>query len=57
MPLPDVQPSSSGIYSATYLENSPLTSAFFRLIVRGQGLGIRRRCIVRGGWDPVVIIP
>lgn len=33
--LPNVQPSSSGIYSATYLEASPLGSAFFRLIVRG----------------------
>lgn len=34
--VPDAQPSSSGIYSATYLEASPLGSAFFRLIVRGQ---------------------
>lgn len=34
--LPNVQPPSSGIYSATYLETSPLGSAFFRLIVRGQ---------------------
>lgn len=33
--LPNVQPPSSGIYSATYLEASPLGSAFFRLIVRG----------------------
>ncbi|XP_004871909.1 tyrosine-protein kinase receptor Tie-1 isoform X3 [Heterocephalus glaber] len=32
--LLDAQPSSSGIYSATYLEASPLGSAFFRLIVR-----------------------
>lgn len=39
LPLPDVQPSSSGVYSATYLENSPLTSAFFRLIVRGCEAG------------------
>ncbi|XP_049631114.1 tyrosine-protein kinase receptor Tie-1 [Suncus etruscus] len=39
LPLPDVQPSASGIYSATYLENSPLTSAFFRLIVRGCEAG------------------
>ncbi|XP_023363506.1 tyrosine-protein kinase receptor Tie-1 isoform X3 [Otolemur garnettii] len=37
--LPNVQPSSSGIYSATYLEASPLGSAFFRLIVRGCGAG------------------
>ncbi|XP_008263640.4 tyrosine-protein kinase receptor Tie-1 isoform X1 [Oryctolagus cuniculus] len=37
--LPDVQPRSSGIYSATYLEASPLGSAFFRLIVRGCGAG------------------
>ncbi|XP_004647653.1 tyrosine-protein kinase receptor Tie-1 [Octodon degus] len=37
--LVDVQPSSSGIYSATYLEASPLGSAFFRLIVRGCGAG------------------
>ncbi|MBW00437.1 Tyrosine-protein kinase receptor Tie-1, partial [Eschrichtius robustus] len=37
--LPSVQPSSSGIYSATYLEASPLGSAFFRLIVRGCGAG------------------
>ncbi|XP_023390762.1 tyrosine-protein kinase receptor Tie-1 [Pteropus vampyrus] len=37
--LPNVQPSSSGIYSATYLETSPLGSAFFRLIVRGCGAG------------------
>ncbi|XP_077816416.1 tyrosine-protein kinase receptor Tie-1 isoform X3 [Macaca mulatta] len=37
--LPDVQPPSSGIYSATYLEASPLGSAFFRLIVRGCGAG------------------
>ncbi|XP_005410703.1 PREDICTED: tyrosine-protein kinase receptor Tie-1 isoform X2 [Chinchilla lanigera] len=35
----DAQPSSSGIYSATYLEASPLGSAFFRLIVRGCGAG------------------
>lgn len=35
MELPNVQPSASGIYSATYLETSPLGSAFFRLIVRG----------------------
>lgn len=34
--LPNVQPPSSGIYSATYLEASPLGSAFFRLIVRGK---------------------
>lgn len=33
--LPNAQPSMSGIYSATYLEASPLGSAFFRLIVRG----------------------
>ncbi|ELW62132.1 Tyrosine-protein kinase receptor Tie-1 [Tupaia chinensis] len=32
--LPDLQPASSGIYSASYLEDSPLGSAFFRLIVR-----------------------
>ncbi|KAH0502001.1 Tyrosine-protein kinase receptor Tie-1 [Microtus ochrogaster] len=32
--LQNVQPPSSGIYSATYLEASPLGSAFFRLIVR-----------------------
>ncbi|XP_037683415.1 tyrosine-protein kinase receptor Tie-1 [Choloepus didactylus] len=37
--LPNVQPPSSGIYSATYLEGSPLGSAFFRLIVRGCGAG------------------
>ncbi|XP_054938517.1 tyrosine-protein kinase receptor Tie-1 isoform X3 [Physeter macrocephalus] len=37
--LPNVQPSSSGIYSATYLEASPLGSAFFRLIVRGCEAG------------------
>ncbi|XP_020952545.1 tyrosine-protein kinase receptor Tie-1 isoform X3 [Sus scrofa] len=37
--LPEVQPSASGIYSATYLEVSPLGSAFFRLIVRGCGAG------------------
>ncbi|XP_012872402.1 PREDICTED: tyrosine-protein kinase receptor Tie-1 isoform X1 [Dipodomys ordii] len=35
--LQNVQPPSSGIYSATYLEASPLGSAFFRLIVRGCG--------------------
>lgn len=35
--LQNVQPPSSGIYSATYLEASPLGSAFFRLIVRGKG--------------------
>ncbi|KAF4021893.1 hypothetical protein G4228_013929 [Cervus hanglu yarkandensis] len=34
--FPNVQPSSSGIYSATYLEVSPLGSAFFRLIVRDR---------------------
>lgn len=33
--LPNAQPALSGIYSATYLEASPLGSAFFRLIVRG----------------------
>lgn len=33
--LPNAQPQMSGIYSATYLEASPLDSAFFRLIVRG----------------------
>lgn len=37
--LPDVKQSMSGIYSATYLEASPLGSAFFRLIVRGCGTG------------------
>ncbi|XP_075801698.1 tyrosine-protein kinase receptor Tie-1 isoform X2 [Microtus pennsylvanicus] len=37
--LQNVQPPSSGIYSATYLEASPLGSAFFRLIVRGCGAG------------------
>ncbi|XP_045147710.1 tyrosine-protein kinase receptor Tie-1 [Echinops telfairi] len=37
--LPNVQPSSSAIYSASYLETSPLDSAFFRLIVRGCGAG------------------
>ncbi|XP_067581891.1 tyrosine-protein kinase receptor Tie-1 isoform X1 [Pseudorca crassidens] len=37
--LPNVQLSSSGIYSATYLEASPLGSAFFRLIVRGCEAG------------------
>ncbi|XP_045060239.2 tyrosine-protein kinase receptor Tie-1 isoform X2 [Desmodus rotundus] len=37
--LPNAQPSMSGIYSATYLEASPLGSAFFRLIVRGCGAG------------------
>ena len=53
--LPNVQPSSSGIYSATYLEASPLGSAFFRLIVRGQeqraevvGAGPRASC----AWAP-----
>lgn len=49
--LPDVQPLSSGIYSATYLEASPLGSAFFRLIVRGQRLWVQR------GWDPSDISP
>ncbi|XP_004740649.1 tyrosine-protein kinase receptor Tie-1 isoform X1 [Mustela putorius furo] len=39
MELPNVQPSASGIYSATYLETSPLGSAFFRLIVRGCRAG------------------
>ncbi|XP_034874705.1 tyrosine-protein kinase receptor Tie-1 isoform X2 [Mirounga leonina] len=39
MQLPNVQPPASGIYSATYLETSPLGSAFFRLIVRGCGAG------------------
>ncbi|XP_003937008.1 tyrosine-protein kinase receptor Tie-1 isoform X1 [Saimiri boliviensis] len=34
LPFPNVQPPSSGIYSATYLDASPLGSAFFRLIVR-----------------------
>lgn len=52
--LPNVQPSLSGIYSATYLEASPLGSAFFRLIVRGQGekedaMGGMGDM---GGWDP-----
>lgn len=37
--LPNVQPPMSGIYSATYLEASPLGSAFFRLIVRGCEAG------------------
>ncbi|XP_036302888.1 tyrosine-protein kinase receptor Tie-1 [Pipistrellus kuhlii] len=37
--LPNAQPAMSGIYSATYLEASPLGSAFFRLIVRGCGPG------------------
>lgn len=45
--FPDVQPPSSGIYSATYLEASPLGSAFFRLIVRGQG----QRAEVVGVWE------
>ncbi|XP_047582928.1 tyrosine-protein kinase receptor Tie-1 isoform X5 [Lutra lutra] len=39
MQLPNVQPPASGIYSATYLETSPLGSAFFRLIVRGCRAG------------------
>nr|XP_017531576.2 tyrosine-protein kinase receptor Tie-1 isoform X1 [Manis javanica] len=38
--LTNVQPPSSGIYSATYLEASPLGSAFFRLIVRGCEAGL-----------------
>ncbi|XP_036207589.1 tyrosine-protein kinase receptor Tie-1 [Myotis myotis] len=37
--LPNAQPPMSGIYSATYLEASPLGSAFFRLIVRSCGPG------------------
>lgn len=41
----------SGIYSATYLEASPLGSAFFRLIVRGEGLGAGVVAGVRG-WEP-----
>jgi hypothetical protein len=45
--LQNVQPPSSGIYSATYLEASPLGSAFFRLIVRGQGQRAEGRC---HGW-------
>ncbi|XP_064228331.1 tyrosine-protein kinase receptor Tie-1 isoform X3 [Aotus nancymaae] len=39
LPFPNVQPPSSGIYSATYLDASPLGSAFFRLIVRDCGAG------------------
>lgn len=57
--LQNVQPPSSGIYSATYLEASPLGSAFFRLIVRGE----EQKTEVMGGvggcelyvfflWDP-----
>lgn len=55
--LPNVQPPSSGIYSATYLEASPLGSAFFRLIVRGEEQRVavssrRRSC---GYW--AVVLP
>ncbi|KAM7324428.1 hypothetical protein ACRRTK_016733 [Alexandromys fortis] len=43
--LQNVQPPSSGIYSATYLEASPLGSAFFRLIVRDP-----YGCSCGSGW-------
>lgn len=33
--LPDVGLSENGVYSATFIGDSPLTSAFYRLIVRG----------------------
>lgn len=57
--LQNVQPPSSGIYSATYLEASPLGSAFFRLIVRGKGQkaevmweAVNLVCISFGSQDP-----
>ncbi|KAK2106582.1 Tyrosine-protein kinase receptor Tie-1 [Saguinus oedipus] len=50
LPFPNVQPPSSGIYSATYLDASPLGSAFFRLIVRGQ----KQRAEVVAPGSPVL---
>lgn len=34
--LPNVSVSENGIYSATFMGDSPLWSAFYRLIVRGE---------------------
>lgn len=34
--LSTVTMADGGIYSATFIEDSPLSSAFFRLIVRGE---------------------
>ncbi|XP_074077750.1 tyrosine-protein kinase receptor Tie-1 isoform X2 [Macrotis lagotis] len=39
MKLQNLRASDGGIYSATYLQGNPLTSAFFRVIVRGCGAG------------------
>lgn len=46
--LPNVSVSENGVYSATFMGDSPLWSAFYRLIVRGEwgpgspGCGDRR---------------
>lgn len=37
--LRDVGMQDNGVYSATFIGDSPLASAFFRLIVRGEGRG------------------
>lgn len=34
--LPSVSVSENGVYSATFMGDSPLWSAFYRLIVRGE---------------------
>lgn len=34
--LPNVSVSENGVYSATFMGDSPLWSAFYRLIVRGE---------------------
>lgn len=42
--LPNVSVSENGVYSATFMGDSPLWSAFYRLIVRGeQGPGSMAR--------------
>lgn len=43
--LPNVSMSENGVYSATFMGDSPLWSAFYRLIVRGEQ--------VRGGGTPL----
>uniref|UniRef100_A0A8D0GMI6 Uncharacterized protein n=1 Tax=Sphenodon punctatus TaxID=8508 RepID=A0A8D0GMI6_SPHPU len=42
--LPRVAVGDSGVYSATFMGDSPLCSAFYRLIVRGEGARWGPRC-------------
>lgn len=54
--LPNVSVSENGVYSATFMGDSPLWSAFYRLIVRGErgpdslGFGDKQMSFVPALW-------